>query len=360
MTRPLFAHIDADALQHNLAVARSHAGKARIMAVVKANAYGHGLSRVAQALWATDGFAVASLEEAVQLRDLGWQKPILLLEGAFAASEIDECVNRQLTLAVHQFEQIRMLQMTKIAQPLAIFLKLNSGMNRLGFKPQDYPLALAQLQVMAACTNITLMSHFATADDANGVTEQLNIIKKCFSGLAYPMSIANSAALFRYPACKGDWVRPGIALYGASPFTDASADTLDLHPVMTLYSQIIAVQTLMRGDALGYARAWFADRPSRIGVVACGYADGYPRHAPTGTPVLVNGHVTRTLGRVSMDMLFVDLTTLPDAGVGSPVVLWGKGLPVEQIALSAGTISYELLCARAQRVPAQDSISFNQ
>lgn len=360
MTRPLYAHIDADALQHNLAVARNHAGNARIMAVVKANAYGHGLTRVAQALWAADGFAVASLEEAVQLRDLGWQKPILLLEGVFAASEIDECVNRQLTLTVHQFEQIRMLQIAKPALPLALFLKLNSGMNRLGFKPQDYPLALAQLQVMATCTNITLMSHFATADDASGVADQLNIIKTCFAGLAYPVSLANSAALFRYPACQGDWVRPGIALYGASPFTDVCANSLDLHPVMTLYSQIIAVQTLTPGEALGYGRTWHADRPSRIGVVACGYADGYPRHAPTGTPVLVNGHITRTLGRVSMDMLFVDLTVLSDAGVGSPVILWGKGLPVEKIALSAGTISYELLCARAQRVPARESVSFNQ
>ena len=354
MSRPLYAHIDTAALQHNLSIARRHAGSGRIMAVVKANGYGHGLARVARALWSADGFAVASLDEAIQLRDIGWHKPILLLEGIFAASEITACVSHRLTLAIHHDEQIRMLQAARLTQPLAVFLKLNSGMNRLGFKPQDFPLALAQLQALPAHADITLMSHFATADDDYGIAEQLNVIQACFAKRAYPVSIANSAALLRYPATQADWARPGIALYGASPFANATASALALQPVMTLHSQIIAIQTLNSGDALGYGRAWVADRPSRIGVVACGYADGYPRHAPTGTPILVNGQTTRTLGRVSMDMLFVDLTELPDAHVGSSVILWGKGLPVETVALAASTISYELLCARAQRVPERE------
>ena len=351
MSRPLFAHIDTVALQHNLTVARSHAGQSRIMAVVKANAYGHGLTRVAHALWDADGFAVASLEEAIQLRELGWQKPIQLLEGIFSSSEIIDCVNHQLSITVHHAEQIRMLQAANLVAPLPVFLKLNSGMNRLGFQPPDYLHALAQLQALPACTDITLMSHFASADDALGIADQLQTIQTCFATLPYPTSIANSAALFRYPASRSDWVRPGIALYGASPFAEITASTLDLRPAMTLHSQIIAIQPLKSGDAAGYGHAWVADQPGRIGIVACGYADGYPRHAQTGTPILVNGKLTRTLGRVSMDMLFVDLIELPDAQVGSPVILWGQGLPVETVAIAAGTISYELLCARAHRVP---------
>lgn len=351
MARPIFAHIDIDALQHNLGVIRNHAGTARIMAVIKANGYGHGMAKVARALWAADGFAVASIDEAIQLRALGWQKPILLLEGMFGTDEIAACVKHQVSVTVHHFDQIRILQASKPAQSLPLFLKLNSGMNRLGFDPQDFPRALAQLQAMQTPTDITLMSHFATADDAYGITDQLQIIQTCFDGLPYPVSLANSAALFRYPASRGDWVRPGIALYGASPFAETPASELDLRPVMTLHSRIIAVQTLKPGDALGYGRTWVADRPSRIGVVACGYADGYPRHAQTGTPILVNGQLTRTLGRVSMDMMFADLTGLPDADVGSAVILWGRGIPVENVAIAAGTISYELLCARAQRVP---------
>lgn len=350
MTRPTFAHIDTAALRHNLAVARNHAGNSRIMAVVKANGYGHGLACVAQALADADGFAVATLDEAVFLRNTGWRKPILLLEGIFAADEIAACVAHQLSLVVHQREQIDLLSAARLTQPVPIFLKLNSGMNRLGFSADQYAQALTELQSIPMLSNITQMSHFATADDAIGITDQLRVIQTSFAASGYPTSLANSAALFRYPASLGDWVRPGIALYGASPFAERSAASLQLQPVMTLHSQIIAVQTLRSGAALGYGQAWIADKTSRIGIVACGYADGYPRHAPTGTPVLVDGQRTRTLGRVSMDMLFVDLTDLVETGVGSQVILWGQGLPVETVALAAGTISYELLCARAQRV----------
>ena len=350
MARPLFAHIDTAALRHNLAVARSHAGNSRIMAVVKANGYGHGLVTVARALADADGFAVATLDEAVALRNLGWRKPILLLEGIFAANEIAECVAHRLSLVVHQHEQIKMLRAANLTEPLTIFLKLNSGMNRLGFKPPHYALALAELKSIPMLTHITQMSHFACADDAIGIAAQLNVIETCFASADYPTSLANSAALFRFPTHRGDWVRPGIALYGASPFAGQSAAELQLQAVMTLHSQIIAVQTLCIGEPLGYGHTWVADQPSRIGIVACGYADGYPRHANTGTPILVNGQRTRTLGRVSMDMLFVDLTHLTDTGVGSQVILWGRGLPVEEVAYAAGTINYELLCARAQRV----------
>ncbi len=355
MSRPLIARIHPAALQNNLAVARRHAGGARIMAVVKANGYGHGLRRVARALWNADGFAVLSLEEAIGLRDLGWDKPILLLEGMFDAAELAECTAQRVTLVVHHAEQIAMLEHAHPVSPFPVFLKLNSGMNRLGFKPQDFHAALARLTACVNVSEITLMSHFATADEATGVSGQLEIIQAVFAGLDHPVSLANSAALLRYRATQRDWVRPGIMLYGASPFAEEDAHALDLQPAMTLSSRIIAVQTLASGEAVGYGARFIADQPMRVGVVACGYADGYPRHAGTGTPILVNGQRTRTLGCVSMDMLCADLTDIPGADVGAPVVLWGTGLPVEAVATAAGTISYELLCAVAQRVPMSEA-----
>ncbi|BBP05358.1 alanine racemase [Sulfuriferula plumbiphila] len=355
MSRPLIARIHPAALQNNLAVARRHARGARIMAVVKANGYGHGLRRVAQALWNADGFAVLSLEEAVSLRDLGWDKPILLLEGMFDVTELAECMAQRVTLVVHHAEQIAMLERARPASPLPVFLKLNSGMNRLGFRPRDFHAALARITASPNVGEVTLMSHFATADEAAGVSGQLEIIQAVFANLHHPVSLANSAALLRYRTTRRDWVRPGIMLYGASPFVEEDAHALDLQPAMTLSSRIIAVQTLAPGEAVGYGAGFIADRPVRVGVVACGYADGYPRHAGTGTPVLVNGQRTHTLGRVSMDMLCADLTGIPGAGVGAPVVLWGAGLPVEEVAAAAGTISYELLCAVAQRVPMSEA-----
>ena len=353
-SRPLVAHISTAALQNNLAVARRHAGSARVMAVVKANGYGHGLARVAAALWAADGFAVATLQEAATLRELGWDKPIMLLEGLFEAADLALCQVLAVTPVIHHAAQIDMLAQGASDETVSVFLKLNSGMNRLGFVPAEFPAALARLQHLPNVGNITLMSHFATADDATGVVDQQLCIEQTFSGLNYPQSLANSAALLRYRGTRADWVRPGIMLYGASPFADQSAEQLGLQPVMTLRSRIIAVQTLQPGDAIGYGRSFVAQQPMRVGVVACGYADGYPRHAPTGTPLRVHGQRTQLLGRVSMDMLYADLTPLPQAGVGSPVVLWGEGLPVEEVATAAGSISYELLCARAHRVPVND------
>jgi alanine racemase len=248
-----------------------------------------------------------------------------------------------------------MLEALPLAAPVDVFLKLNTGMNRLGLAAQELRPAVARLQASRNVGEITLMTHFASADDERGIAWQLDGFEAVTAGLGLPVSLANSATLLRYPQAARGWVRIGIMLYGASPFADETATQLGLEPVMTLESRLIAVHALSAGEAVGYGAAFRAPAPMRIGVAACGYADGYPRHAGTGTPVLVGGRRTRTLGRVSMDMLCVDLTGVPEAGVGSPVVLWGEGLPVEEVAAAAGTISYELLCALAPRVPVVDT-----
>ena len=357
MTRPIRARIDLSALKHNLAVARGCAPQSRALAVIKANAYGHGMLRVAGALAGAEGFAVLNLSEGIALREAGFNQTILLLEGFFSAEELPALAEYRLVSVIHHAEQIEMLAASGLPVKLDVFLKINSGMNRLGFKPEALPSALQRLRSSRSVGKITLMTHFASADapkgtsEAEGVAAQLACFDGLAAGLALPRSLANSAAILRHPETHGDCVRPGIMLYGSSPFADASAQSLDLKPVMTLESGIIAVQALRAGDAVGYGGTFRADGPMRIGIVACGYADGYPRHAQTGTPVLVNDVSTRTLGRVSMDMLCVDLTDLPDAGIGSPVTLWGNGLPVEEVAAAASTISYELLCALAPRVP---------
>lgn len=361
MSRPLQARIDRAAFTHNLAVARSHAPQSRVFAVIKANGYGHGLLRTAQALAGADGFAVLTLGEAVALREAGFAQTILLLEGFFSVDEMTALAEYRLATVVHSAEQLEMLEMSGLPVRIDIFLKINTGMNRLGFQPAAFPAALARVRACPVTGRIALMTHFATADEAPGVEAQL----ACFNALAathdLPRSLANSAAVLRHPETHGDWVRAGIMLYGSSPFAEVSADSLGLRPVMTLESQVIAVQELQVGDAVGYGATFRADRPMRVGVVACGYADGYPRHAPSGTPVLVHplraepgasGAVrSRLLGRVSMDMLCIDLDTIPGAGVGSAVTLWGEGLPVDEVAACAGSISYELLCALAPRVP---------
>jgi alanine racemase len=346
--RPLLARISTSALAQNLAVARRHAGSARILSVIKASAYGHGLTRAAHALSASDGYAVLNIDEAVTLRQMGIEKPILMLEGPFDAEEMGACIEFNLMPVLHSPHQIDWL--AQASEPLNVFLKINSGMNRLGFPLADFETVVARVKAQRQVAQATLMTHFATADDDFGIDWQWQhfIAKAQASGL--PVSAANSAAILRYPETHRDWVRAGIMLYGASPFADVSAEQLGLKPAMTLQSSIIALQALKPGEALGYGLTYMADEPVRVGIVACGYADGYPRHAPTGTPILVNGQRTRTLGRVSMDMLAVDLSRIPEAGIGSPVVLWGEGMPVEEVARAAGTISYELLCALAPRV----------
>jgi alanine racemase len=325
-----------------------------VLAVVKANAYGHGLRRVAAALAAADGFAVLELDAALRLRESGCRAPVLLLEGWFEPSELAVFSEHALIGTVHNLEQIAMLEQARLPASIAVFLKLNTGMNRLGLPPKQLAAALSRLRACANVESITLMTHFATADDDRGTAWQSEVFDRITTGVGLPVSMANSAVLLRYPELARDWVRPGIMLYGASPFADRSAAELGLQPVMTLESRVIAVQDLEPGDTVGYGATFTSDRRGRIGVVACGYADGYPRHAPTGTPVLVAGRRTRVVGRVSMDMLCVDLTELPEAGIGAAVVLWGDGLPVEEVAAAAGTISYELLCAVAPRVPVVD------
>jgi len=342
-------------MAHNLRVARSHAGTARVFAVVKANAYGHGLSRARRAMAAADGFAVLTLEEAANLRQMGVDQPILLLEGIFSADEIATCAELDLWPVLHHSTHLDWLQQRPPARAIQVFLKFDSGMHRLGFPLADHATIIERTRNLPGVAGVTLMTHFAQADEAAGVDWQLQPFLRSMAGYGLPWSSANSPALLRYPQTQGAWVRPGIMLYGASPFADVSAEQLRLKPAMSLQSEIISVQTLQRGEGVGYGQLFRAERAMRVGVVACGYADGYPRHALTGTPALVNGRASQTLGRVSMDMLCVDLSEFADAGIGSPVELWGERLSVDAVAAAAGTSSYELLCALAARVPLEET-----
>jgi len=369
MPRPIQATIHLEALQHNLQVARSAAPDARVWAVIKANAYGHGIERAYPGLRSADGFALLDLDEAQRVRDLGWRGPILLLEGAFEARDLEVCSRLDLWHTVHCDFQIDMLAAHKTNVPQRVFLKMNSGMNRLGFKPSHYRAAWARLNALHQVGEISHMTHFSDADGPKGVAEQM----ACFAALTYDLpgerTISNSAATLRHPIraqdaaarpqtlAASDWIRPGIATYGSAPdYPLHSAQEWGLWGAMTLQAQIIAVQELKVGDTVGYGSNFLADKPMRIGVVACGYADGYPRVCPTGTPVLVDGVRSRTVGRVSMDMLTIDLEGMPQAGPGSLVTLWGRSLSgsilsIDEIASAAGTVGYELMCALAPRVP---------
>lgn len=351
MPRPITATIDLAALAHNLGVARTCAPHAKVFAVIKANAYGHGLLQAARALQAADGFAVVEFNAAIRLREAGFQQRILLLEGVFDEREAVAGAERRIATVVHTKDQLAWTAPLLLANPLDVLLKINSGMNRLGFAPDAVRAVHAELQGNPGIGKITLMTHFANADDVRGVGWQLENFERAVAGIAAPRTLANSAATLRYPESHFDWIRPGIMLYGSSPFADRSAADLGLRPVMTLASRLIAVRDLQPGDTVGYGGTFRAERAMRIGIVACGYADGYPRHAPSGTPVKVGDKLTSTVGRVSMDMLCADITALPDAEVGTPVVLWGEGNPVDAVAQAAGTVSYELLCALTARVP---------
>jgi alanine racemase len=351
MVRPVRATINLAALRNNLAVAKQAAGSAGVLAVVKANAYGHGLQRVAPSLALADGLVMVELDWAVELRESGYRKPILMLGGFYEPGEVGLFAQHRLTAVIHSVEQIRMLESGRMNTPVDCFLKVNSGMNRLGFAVAAIDEALARLRASGNAGTITLMTHFANADDGLGIDWQIEAVSAVFARRALPVSMANSAALLRYPQALGDWVRPGIMLYGSSPFPETPAEALGLKPVMTLESRVVGEQRLNPGDRVGYGGTFVAKAPMRIGVIACGYADGYPRHALSGTPVLVDGRRTSTVGLVSMDLICVDLTDLPRAGIGSRVVLWGEGLSVDEVAASAKTVSYELLCALGMRVP---------
>jgi alanine racemase len=351
MSRPLYAQINPAALRANLAKAREKAPGTQVLAVVKANAYGHGLMRVLPALDDADGLALVEPDAAYELRERRYSRRIVMLEGFFAESELPEFAQRRLATVVHDMEQVKMLEKAVLSRPLEVFIKVNVGMNRLGFRPGDVGGVCQRLASSPSVAALRLMMHFARADEDDGLADSLEVFDRACKGLAYPRSLANSAGVIRFDEVGGDIVRPGIMLYGASPFLYDTAEMLGLLPVMTLRSQLIAVQELKANESVGYGASYTASRAHRVGVVACGYADGYPRHAPNGTPVLVCGRKVRMAGRPSMDMLTVDLTDVPEARVGSPVVLWGEGLPVDDVANAASTVGYELLCAVAPRVP---------
>jgi len=361
MPRPIQAVIHSAALAHNLRRARLAAPDARVWAVVKADAYGHGIENVYAGLKGADGFALLDLAEAERIRALGWRGPVLLLEGCFQARDLELCSRLDLWHVIHRDEQIDWLAAHKAARPQRVFLKMNSGMNRLGFRPDAFRSAWVRLSGLTQLEDIALMTHFSDADGAAGVAAQQAIFEDAVRDLPGERSLCNSAATLRFApdacAVSADWIRPGIMVYGSSP--DYPAHDIaywELQPTMTLRTQLIATQELRAGDCVGYGGSFRADAPMRIGVAACGYADGYPRLAPTGTPVLVDGVRTRLVGRVSMDMVTVDLTPIPAAGAGGEVTLWGRGpagseLAIDEVAHAAGTVGYELMCALARRVP---------
>jgi len=371
MPRPIRAIIHTEALAHNLVCARQAAPDAKIWAVVKANAYGHGIERAYAGLQGADGFALLDLDEAQRIRALGWRGPVLLLEGCFDARDLEICSRLNLWHVVHREAQVDWLAAHKTTWPHQVFLKMNSGMNRLGFSPAAFRSAWLRLSGLTQVDSITLMTHFAEADvpgsetatRPGSVASQRAAFEAVVNDIPGERSACNSAAVLRMapqdPVIRGDWIRPGIMLYGSAP--DYPAHTLTdwgLLPTQTLRSQLIATQSLQPGDRVGYGGTFTAKQPMRIGVVACGYADGYPRSAPTGTPVLVDGARTQVVGRVSMDMITVDLSSVPGAHIGSEVTLWGRGpgqscLPIDEVAHAASTVGYELMCALAPRVPLQ-------
>jgi alanine racemase len=350
--RPARALIDLQALRHNYQLARETTG-AKALAVIKADAYGHGAVRVAQALEEqADGFAVACIEEALELRQAGIKAPILLLEGFFEADELALIVEHDFWCVVHASWQLEAIEKTAVGKPLTVWLKLDSGMHRVGLHPAEYQSAYQRLLASGKVAKIVLMSHFARADelDSGRCNEQVAVFEAARQGLNAEVSLRNSPGTMAWPDIPSDWVRPGIMMYGATPFDQPQAVADRLQPVMTLESKVISVRELPAGEPVGYGGTFLTHRPTRIGVVAMGYADGYPRQAPTGTPVLVDGQRSQLLGRVSMDMLCVDLTDMPHAGLGSAVELWGKSILASDVAARAGTIPYQIFC-NLRRVP---------
>lgn len=348
-----YAVLDLQALQHNLTIVRRTAPNAKVMAVIKANAYGHGLLRVAESLQDVDAFAVARVDEAVRLRLAGFTQRIAVLEGFSCHAELQALLQYTLDAVIHCPEQLTLLNALASDSVISVWLKQDSGMNRLGFKSSKITSAYQQLmQCKAVKKPLGLMTHLANADDLNDVTTpiQLTQFNQVMASLAGERSIANSAGILGWPSALTDWVRPGIMLYGVSPFPDQTGEQFDLKPVMSLHSRLIAVKDIEAGETIGYGGRWRCEKATRYGVVAVGYGDGYPRYAKTGTPVLVNQQRVPLIGRVSMDMITVDLGGQPNAKPGDPVRLWGGGLPVEEIAQWSDTIPYTLLCGITQRV----------
>jgi len=350
--RPARAVIDLQALRHNYQLARDTAN-AKALAVIKADAYGHGAVSVAQALESqADGFAVACIEEALELRQAGIRAPILLLEGFFEADELALIVEHDFWCVVHSLWQVDVIEQASLAEPLNLWLKMDSGMHRVGIHPSEFQAAHQRLLSSGKAAKVVLMSHFARADelDSARTDEQVAIFQSARAGLPAEISLRNSPAVMGWPTVPSDWVRPGIMLYGATPFDQPQSVADRLQPVMSLESRVICVRDLPAGEPVGYGGTFIAERSMRIGVVAMGYADGYPRQAPTGTPVMIDGHRSQLLGRVSMDMLCVDLTDVPGSGLGSDVQLWGKNILISDVAAHAGMIPYQILC-NLKRVP---------
>lgn len=353
MSRAAGAVISPAALRHNLAQVRARAPRSRVMAVVKANAYGHGIAPAARALAAADTFAVACLDEALAIRRAGLLHPIVLLEGVFNSHELEEAAHNGCEVVVHDARQLAFLEATALEHALPVWLKVDSGMHRLGFAPAEVAEVWRRLHAARGVrAPVRLMTHLACADEVSNpqTRVQLETFAAATAGLAAERSIANSAGILAWPDSHADWVRPGIVLYGASPFPGRHGADDGLRPAMTVSSALLAVKAVAAGEAVGYGGAFVAPEDMLIGIAAFGYGDGYPRHAPNGTPVLVNSRRVPLVGRVAMDMLAVDLRSQPGAQVGDPVVLWGEGLPVEEVARAAGTIPYELLCGVTQRV----------
>jgi alanine racemase len=346
------ARIDGDALRHNLAVVRRFAPGSRVLAVIKANAYGHGLIPVARTLRGADALGVARLEEGVTLREAGIESDIVLLEGIFSGEQLTLAQRHRFELVVHSAEQIAILENHAGAASFTVWLKLDTGMNRLGVRVQDVAAALSRLRGCRVVTRLRLMTHLAVAEEeTNAATpQQIAAFASATDGIVAERSIANSAGLILWPQARTDWVRPGLMLYGISPIAGREAAALGLRPAMTLTTQVIAMRRVPAGETVGYGGIWRAARDSTIGIAAIGYGDGYPRRMRGGTPVLVDGHVVPVVGRVSMDMTAVDLTDHPTARVGNAVTLWGEGLPAECVAPYADTIPYELVCGVSQRV----------
>lgn len=353
MTRATRALIDLAALRHNFQLARKTAPASRLMAVIKANAYGHGVIPVARALEdSADAFAVANLHEGLQLREGGCRLPIVLLQGCQTGEEFALAARLGLQPVIHQAEQIGLLASAHLPESLSLWLKLDTGMHRLGVSLEDFHKLHQRLSALASATAVNLMTHFANADERDDplTDTQIRRFKATTGQLPGARSLANSAGLLAWPASHADWVRPGIMLYGISPFRGVLPDELGLRPVMSLRSRLLAVNHYRRGTAIGYGGRYVCEEDMPIGVVGIGYGDGYPRHAPDGTPVLVNGQRVPLAGRVSMDMLTVDLRRQPQAAAGDEVILWGADLPVDEVAQQAGTIGYELVCRLTRRV----------
>lgn len=354
MSRPTKIHINLDALHHNIQVVRQYAPTSKIVAMVKANAYGHGLPIIAPALAKENVMlGVACIDEALTIRALGVASDILLVEGFFSVDELPLIQQQHFSVVIHSFHQLELLEKAYLTTPITVWLKIDTGMHRLGFLPTEFSQAWQRLQQCAWVKQpIVIMSHFSTADEISRplAVEQLHCFEQLTQDYVSAKSLANSAAILALPQTHYEWVRPGLMVYGVSPFAEYSAEHYGLKPVMTLKSELIALRQCQQGERVGYGATWVCPETTLLGTVAIGYADGYPRQAHSGTPVLVGNQMVPLVGRVSMDMLTVDLRTYPQAQIGDAVTLWGEGLPIEKVAAMADTIPYPLLCNISERV----------